>query len=301
MKFRQIEAFRCVMLRGTTAAAAAELHVSQPAISRLISDLEHTLGFMLFERKKGRLYPTLDAAEFFRSVEESFIGFEKLESVAENIRTRTPSELKIASTPAIASSLLPLALKEHKKYYPDERVTVYTDNMSQLIVSLQSNAVDLAVGLELPKSIGITSEKIGNARFLFAAQAGHPLAKKAVITPEDLIGESVLSVTDTSPLYWSRLEEALSPVKHKIQRHISIDTSHTGYAMIAAGMAVGVVEPFAARAWRGQNVITRPFEPAIHYAYSLAYPTGTRQHKALHFFTDSIRLVAQQMPEFHPQ
>lgn len=299
MKFRQIEAFRCVMLRGTTAAAAAEMHVSQPAISRLISDLEHSLGFMLFERKKGRLHPTLEAAEFFRSVEESFLGFEKLESVADNIRNRTPSELKIASTAAIASSLLPLAIKEHKKYYPDERVTVYTDNMAQLIVSLQSNSVDLAVGLELPKAIGIESECIGNARFVFAAQEGHPLADKEVIYPEDLIGESVLTVTDNSPIYWSRLEEALSPVKNKIHRHIAIDTAHTGYAMIAEGMAVGVVEPFAARVWRGHGVITRPFEPAIHYAYGLAYPTGTRQHKALHFFTDSIRLIAKQMPEFN--
>ena len=59
MKFRQIEAFRFIMLRGTTAAAAAEMHISQPAVSRLLADLEDHLGFRLFERKKGRLLPTL--------------------------------------------------------------------------------------------------------------------------------------------------------------------------------------------------------------------------------------------------
>nr|WP_067299091.1 LysR substrate-binding domain-containing protein [Marinobacterium profundum] len=298
MRFRQIEAFRCVMLRGTTSAAAAEMHVSQPAISRLINDLEHSLGFMLFERRKGRLYPTLQAAEFFAAVEESFLGFEKLESVAEQLRMREPSQLKIACTSSIASTLLPLALKEHKRYYPHERVMIHTDSVPQLVVKLQANTVDLALGLKLPDLIGIESESIGSARYVFAARADHPLAEKAVICPQDLIGESVLAVLDSKPAYWSKIGESLAHVKELIHHDISIDTAHTGYAMIAAGMAVGVLEPFAARVWSGQNIITRPFEPAIYYAYGLAYPTGSRQHNSLHSFADTIKQVAKQMPEF---
>ncbi|AWX99048.1 LysR family transcriptional regulator [Marinomonas primoryensis] len=298
MKFRQVEAFRYIMLRGTTAAAAAEMHVSQPAVSRLLSDLEYSLGFSLFDRRKGRLHPTQEAAEFFRSVEESFLGMEKLDSVASKIRTRTPSELKIASTSAIASTLLPLALQEHKKYFPDERVTIHTDAMSELVMKLQTNSVDLAIGLELPQLIGIEREFIGNARFVFAARSDHPLAKKAVITAQDLIGESVLTVVDNSPAYWSELGGALSSVKSQLKQSIMIDTSHTGYAMIAAGMAVGVLEPFAARVWEGKNVVIRPFEPAIYYPYGLAYPTNARQHKSLFSFTQSIQKVAQAMHEF---
>ncbi len=298
MRFRQIEAFRCVMLRGTTAAAAAEMHVSQPAVSRLISDLELSLGFALFERRKGRLHPTLDATEFFAAVEESFLGFEKLEFVAEQIRAKEPSQLKIGSTASIASSLLPLALKEHKKYYPDERVTIQTESVSQLVVKLQANAVDLAVGLELPDLIGIEVERIGLARYVFAARADHPLAEKSVICPQDLIGESVLSVVDAKPAYWGKISDCLAPVREHIKYDIAIDTAHTGYAMIAAGMAVGVVEPFAARVWRGQGIITRPFEPEIRYSYGLAYPTGTRRHYALHRFAETIKQVAREMPEF---
>jgi DNA-binding transcriptional LysR family regulator len=298
MQFRQIEAFRCVMLRGTTAAAAVEMHVSQPAISRLINDLEGSLGFMLFDRRKGRLHPTMQAAEFFAAVEESFLGFEKLESVAEQLRTRAPSQFKIACTPSIASTLLPLAFKEHKKYYPNERVTIHTESVPQLVVKLQANAVDLAIGLELPDLIGIESESIGSARYVFVARADHPLAEKAVIRPQDLIGESVLTVLDTKPAYWSKISDSLAQVKDLISHDISIDTAHTGYAMIAAGMAVGVLEPFAARVWSGQNIITRPFEPAIYYTYGLAYPTGSRQHRALHSFADTVKRVASKMPEF---
>ncbi len=295
MRFRQIEAFRCVMLRGTTAAAAVEMHVSQPAISRLISDLEYSLGFILFDRRKGRLQPTLEAVEFFASVEESFLGFERLESVAERIRSKEPSQLKIASTSSIASALLPLALKEHKKYFPNERVTIQTESVAQLIVKLQASAVDIAVGLELPELIGIESETIGSARYVFVARGDHRLATKDIVRPQDLANESVLAV-DSS--LWSKISDSLAPVKHLIRQDIAIDTSHTGYAMIAAGMAVGVVEPFAARVWASQNIITRPFEPEIYYAYGLAYPTGSRQHKSLHLFANTVKQVAKRMPEF---
>jgi len=298
MKFRQIEAFRFIMLRGTTAAAAAEMHISQPAVSRLLADLEDHLGFQLFERKKGRLQPKIEATDFFRSVEENFLGLEKLEAVAAQIRSRTPTELKITSTSAIASTLLPMALKEHLKYYPDERITIHTDGMSEIVAKLQSNQVDAAVGLELPSLTGIERRSIGKVRFVFAARYDHPLAKKKVICAEDLIGESVLKVVDRSPVYWSELGGVLNSVKDKLKQTIMIDTSHTGYSMIAAGLAVAVVEPFAAEVWKANGVITRPFEPAVYYPYGIAYPTNTRVHTSLSRFTESVLYAAKQMAKF---
>ncbi|CAA6819080.1 MAG: LysR family transcriptional regulator, partial [uncultured Thiotrichaceae bacterium] len=238
------------MLCGTTSAAASEMNVSQPAISRLISDLEYSLGFALFDRRKGRLKPTPEALEFFGAVEESFLGFDKLEHLAEQIRTKQPKQLKISCTPSLASSLLPLVLLEHRKYHPDERVIIYTDNIAPLITRLQSNSIDIGIGLELPDLIGINSEHIGSARFVFAAHTDHPLAKKTVIRPEDLAGETVLSViSDKQPNYWNKISESLESVGSTLKRTIDIDAAHTGYAMIAAGMAVGVIEPFSARVW----------------------------------------------------
>ena len=299
MRFRQVEAFRNVMLCGTTSAAASEMNVSQPAISRLISDLEFSLGFTLFDRRKGRLKPTLEAIEFFGAVEESFLGFDKLEYLAEQIRTKQPKQLKISCTPSLASSLLPLVLLEHRKYHPDERVIIYTDNIAPLITKLQSNSIDIAIGLEFPDLIGVNSENIGSARFVFAAHKDHPLAKKDIITAEDLAGETVLSViSDKQPNYWNKISESLESVGSSLKRTIDIDAAHTGYSMIAAGMAVGVIEPFSARVWCGRDVITRRFEPLVSYTYDLAYPTGTRYHPSLISFAKTVKKVASEMPEF---
>lgn len=301
MKFRQIEAFRCVMMRGTTAAAAAEMHVSQPAISRLINDLENEVGFALFERRKGRLHPTREASEFFAVVEESFIGLEKVKSVAEQIRSKEPRAIRIACSHSLGSALLPLAIKEHKKFYPQEKFTIHTDSVPQLVVKLQSDAVDLALGPALPSLIGVESEPIGSARHVFAAQKDHPLTQKNVITPDDLKGECVLEVLDTKPAYWSKIAETLAPVQEHLVSDIGIDSSHTGYAMIAAGMAVGVIEPFAARTWSKKDIITRKFEPGIYFNYAIAFPTGCRRYQSLHLFVDTIKRVAKTMPEFNAE
>ena len=58
INLRQIEVFRAIMLTHSMSGAAKALHVSQPAISRLVSHTEQRLGLKLFERIKGRLYPT---------------------------------------------------------------------------------------------------------------------------------------------------------------------------------------------------------------------------------------------------
>ena len=139
----------------------------------------------------------------------------------------------------------------------------------------------------------------GSARFVFAAHKNHPLAKKTVIRPEDLAGETVLSIiSDKQPNYWNKIGESLESIGSTLKRTIDIDAAHTGYAMIAAGMAVGVIEPFSARVWEGRDVITRRFEPLVSYTYDLAYPTGTRHHPSLESFAETVKSVAKEMPEF---
>ncbi|MDX1606470.1 MAG: LysR family transcriptional regulator, partial [Candidatus Competibacterales bacterium] len=68
MKPRQLEAFRTVM-RGHTVTRTAELlFISQPAVTRLLADLEHSVGFTLFERRKGRLHATPEAQALYEEV-----------------------------------------------------------------------------------------------------------------------------------------------------------------------------------------------------------------------------------------
>ena len=86
MNQRRVEAFRAVMLSGSITSAAEKLGISQPAVSRLISDFEHEIGMKLFSRAGGNLSPTEDARSLIDDVEFFFRGLDGVYQAAQDIK-----------------------------------------------------------------------------------------------------------------------------------------------------------------------------------------------------------------------
>jgi DNA-binding transcriptional LysR family regulator len=294
MKFRQIEAFRCLMAAGTSLGAARKMNISQPAISRLVADLEDSLGFRLFNRAKGRLEPTTAGVRFYRAVEENFLGLERLTQVAANIRADAPEGISVACLFVLSTTLMPLVLKEFFKYHPNVPVTVDTCNGPEILVRLQDMKVDMAIALEFPAFAGIEIEKILKVNVSCALPEGHRLVEKEMIFPEDIDGENMIGwVPIISQNYEKELESlqaARSVPKHVIKTH----TSHTRYAMVAHGLGLSLVEPFAAKIWRNNGVVVKPFAGEISYDYVLAYPSGGIRSQIMHDFRDAVIKVAKE-------
>src|SRR3954471_23294306 len=104
---RQVEAFRALMLTTSTVRAAETLHISQPAVSRLVRDLQEALGLALFERRGNRLLPTSEAVALYAEVERSFVGLERIAQAARDLRERRAGVLRIAAMPALCNGVLP--------------------------------------------------------------------------------------------------------------------------------------------------------------------------------------------------
>ena len=115
---RQIEAFRAVILTGGVGAAASLINVTQPAVSRMMRDLQSHLGLILFERRGTGLVPTSEALSLYAEVERAFVGLERIEQMATELRTRRAGFLRIAALPALANGFLPRFLGEFLKERP---------------------------------------------------------------------------------------------------------------------------------------------------------------------------------------
>ena len=100
--FRQLKAFDNVMRLGTVTAAAKALNVSQPSITRLIHELESTLGFSLFIRKGRGIISTIEARRFHQAVESAFINIEKLDELAASIRKKTVGKVSVGVIPTVS-------------------------------------------------------------------------------------------------------------------------------------------------------------------------------------------------------
>ena len=288
MNFRQLEAFRHVILTGTTKEAAGRMFVTQPAISRLINALEEELGFTLFNRLKGRLQPTTAGVRFYEAVEQNFLGLERLDQTAARIRRSEPRELKIACTPALSATLLPVAIKAYRVQYPAIMINVDTVIVTGLLERLQQMRIDLAVTLAFPPITGIEVEPLLETETYCAMPISHPLASKDVITPEDLVGIPLLKPLPTGPLTWEEEEQIFQEASVEPRYTTAYHTSHTGYAMIAQGLCIGLMEPFAAQHWR-KEVTLRPFRPRVKLTYALAYPSPQIPSKPISEFREAIR------------
>ena len=122
MNLRQLEAFKATMRAGSITGAARALHISQPSVSRLIADLERSLGFPLF-RKAGRgIVATVEARRFHQAIEAMFIGMDRLQDLADTLRSTAGGAVSLGIIPAFSHTIVPDAIRDFCRERPEVRI-----------------------------------------------------------------------------------------------------------------------------------------------------------------------------------
>ncbi|ENG1061601.1 LysR family transcriptional regulator, partial [Burkholderia multivorans] len=193
LRIRQIEAFRAVMQRHTVTRAARDLHISQPAVSRLIADLEARVGFVLFERQQGRFTPTAQARVLYEEVERAFIGLDRVAQAAEQIRAMRRGTLRVAGSPAVALDLLPERITRFARAHPGVDITLLAHSASTVVDKIASGQCDVGLIAEPVPHPAVRSERLADAPMRCIVPRTHRLARKRVIRPDDLRDEAFVS------------------------------------------------------------------------------------------------------------
>ncbi|MGQ9365774.1 LysR substrate-binding domain-containing protein [Azospirillum sp. ST 5-10] len=296
MRFRQVEAFRAAMLTGSVTGAAAMLRIAQPSASRLIADLEDAVGFRLFSRSGGRLTPTTEGLRFYTAVERSFVGMEKLERVAEQIRGAQTGHLTVCALPALSSSVMPGAIRRFLDRHPAVTVNLEILHPTEILESLQARQADAAMSVSFANVPGVLQEPLIEARFICALPAGHPLCAKAVIEVADFDGQDFVGVLPSTPIDWSRIDHLFEEAGVRLRRRVATPHSHTAYSLVAAGLGIGLFEPFAAKAWSANGVEVRPCAAELRYTYSLCLPDTRAEAPLVQEFADCLRAELREDP-----
>lgn len=273
MRMRQVEAFRALMISGTVTEAASSLGITQPSASRLIAELETTVGFKLFTRAGGRLVPTPEALQFHHEVERTFMGLSRLEQSARRIKESRTGALTVHCAPALSYTILPGIIGRFKKQHPDVVVTLEVRSPAIIFEALERHETDIAItnmGADLP---GVTQELLLDARFICAVPDGHFLAGEEVITPEMLVNECLIGLSSEGAFSWQRIDAAFASRNVPLKQIVFTQRSMAAYAMVAEGIGCSILEPFSARHWENNGVAIRNFEPAVRLAFSICYPS----------------------------
>jgi DNA-binding transcriptional LysR family regulator len=291
MKIRQLEAFRAVMVYQTVTRAAEALFISQPATTRLIADLEESVGFPLFLRARGRLYPTPEALSLNEEVMRSLVGVERIARAAEDIRTQQRGSLQIAAAPAIAISLLPRAIAEFVATRPEAKISLLMHSSRTVVDMVLGQRCDVGFPILSVDMSSTHGELLFAARLVCAVPAAHRLSNRQVIRPEDLEGESFISHPKT---IHTRLETDSMFAAHGVERDLRIEcqVSMSICTFVEAGLGVSLVEAITASVYRGDGVRFIPFEPAMKANFSVLTPIDRKPSLLLQAFIAHVREYA---------
>lgn len=271
VNLRHIEIFHAVMTAGNLTEAARLLHTSQPTVSRELARFEKVIGLTLFERSRGRLHPTVQGLRLFEEVQRSWYGLDRIVSAAESLREFRQGELSIVCLPVFSQSFLPLLLQPFLARYPEVSLNVVPQESPLLEEWLSAQRHDLGLTETLSTPAGTERTPLLTLNEVCVLPAGHPLAQRKMLTPQDFQGEDYISLS-RSDSYRQLLDALFS--EHQVKRRMVVETHSAASvcAMVRAGVGVSVVNPLTALDYASSGVVVRPFSIAVPFTVSLIRP-----------------------------
>ena len=227
---------------GSFRRAAEVLLLRQSTLSRCISQLEYSLGLIVFERFSGGVRATTAGRHFLRTARSILEQMDSLVNSAHYAGCGEAGRLTVGFYTSISAGNLLATLVDYKKRFSQIDVYLKESSRVRLVTALRNGALDIAiVTSELPL-LGNQGKPLWSERILLALLEGHPLAGKDVVYWTDLRGETVLLSQydpgrELEDLLMSKL---VSPENRpKIARH---DVSRGIIkSLIAAGFGVSLV------------------------------------------------------------
>jgi DNA-binding transcriptional LysR family regulator len=264
MRLRQIEVFHAIYTTGTMTNAAALLCVSQPSISKVLAHAEQQLGYRLFDRVKGKLFPTPEAHQLFAHVKTVYKDVDRLRHVASNIKAAGAGRIRVASTPAFGLEVLPRAIASFQRQHPGTVFEIETLHFDEIIDALRESRMDIGLAFDPTDSPGISQQQLASGRFVVLAPEHKTFARKAELTVGDLVDFPFIALNSRGPL-----GQVLSNyiAEHGAEFNVVAwsETYHVARELVAQGLGVTIADDVTARSGATANVRRIRLRPTLKF------------------------------------
>jgi DNA-binding transcriptional LysR family regulator len=188
---RQLRTFNEVARQQSFTAAAKALHLTQPAVSMQLRQLEHAAGLPLLEQTGRRVQLTEAGRELLRYAAGIATLLREAEDAMKALQGIGGGELSIAVT-STAKYFAPQLLAEFRRSHPEVRLRLAVSNREAVVRELTENSVDLAVMGRPPRGIETEAAPFASHPIGIIASPSHPLAGRKRLPLERLAGETFI-------------------------------------------------------------------------------------------------------------
>jgi len=300
LKLRDLQMLLAIAQNGSMGKAAAALGVSQPAVSKAISDLEYALGVRLLDRNPRGVEPTVYARAL---LDRSVVVFDELKQAVEQIRflaDPTSGELRIGSTIAIASGFIPAVIDQLSRQHPRLIFHLSAGEASTTYSALEGRRVDVVVAPIFTPALDphLVAELLYEEPLVVVGGANSAWSRRRRLKLSDLV-EATWTLPPPESLYGAVVAEAFRSEGLEVPR-ATVVTSVTAVrnALLATGRFLSIVQGSVVRF----NLLAPKFK-----VLPVALPTSRRPIAAItlkgrtlgpsaRLFIDCARKIARQLP-----
>ena len=244
LTLRQLKVFESVARHLSYSRAADELHLTQPAVSMQIKQLEDNISLPLFEQLGKRIYLTEAGRELYQYSRLISQQLTDMEVALDELKGMERGKLNI-SVVTTANYFAPHLLAKFCQRYSGVTVSLAVSNRETVLKQLSDNLIDLAIMGQPPENLDIDSESFMANPLVVIAPPDHPLCQEHNI-PVQRLAKEIFLVRESGSGTRSAMERFFAEHQIKINKGMETDTTEAIKQAVQAGMGLGIMSQHTA-------------------------------------------------------
>jgi DNA-binding transcriptional LysR family regulator len=292
VSLRQLRVFQAVAAERNFSRAGERIGLTQPAVSRAVTELEGQLGLRLFDRTTREVAPTEAgrslAGHLDRLIDELETALLDVQGMATDRRGR----VRVASSPTLSANLMPACISAAAQRLPGVELVLLDRVQQDGLGSIRAGEVDFGAVIDPADADDLHCETILREPFCLVCPADHPLAQRGAV-PWRALAEHPLVLLDHASGSRRLIDQALA--RHGVRPQVAQQLGHptTVFRMVDAGLGVGVLPRLALAPADTAGLAVRDLVPRVDRAVVLAHRRNRTLSPRAQQVWELVRTVAR--------
>ncbi len=300
MADRRLQVFHTVARLLSFTKAAETLHMTQPAVTFQVRQLEEHFNTRLFDRTHNRISLTEAGQCVYEYSDRIFGLYGEMENAVREMTGDVSGVLMMGASTTIAEYMLPALLGDFKKQYPDVNVQLRVSNSDGIVHMVETNVIDLGVVESPVMNKNLVVEVCRMDQLVAILPPHHPLAERSSVRIQELLDypyicrEEGSGTREVISEYMG--QEGINDAQVNLTMELGSPESIKG--AVEAGMGISIISRATVlKELELGTLVALPLEPALERPFSFVHQKQKFRHRAMDELLEFARAYCKSHPD----